>query len=135
MKHALSALLLLVFAHAGALAQTAGDTIRSVIGGQLEAFEADDFVTAFGFASPTIQGMFGTPERFGEMVRNGYPMVWRPGEVTFSDRREVGGRTYQTVLISDREGRLHMLEYEMVEGGDGWKINGVRFLRPPSLGA
>lgn len=61
--------------------------IRGVIGSQLDAFEADDVDRAFGFASNGIRGMFGTPERFGQMVREGYPMVWRPGEVRYLELR------------------------------------------------
>ena len=54
--------------------------IESVISKQIEAFRADDFATAFTFASPNIRSMFGTPDNFGVMVRRGYPMVWRPGQ-------------------------------------------------------
>ena len=38
------------------------------------AFKAVDFAQAFTYA-PNIKGMFGTADRFGMMVRNGYPMV------------------------------------------------------------
>ena len=59
-------------------ARAQGADIEATIGRQLEAFRADAFDDAFTFASPMIQGLFRTPETFGEMVRNGYPMVWRP---------------------------------------------------------
>ena len=59
-----------------------GTEIEGVIGNQIEAFKADNFVEAFEFASPNIRGMFRTPENFGRMVTQGYPMVWRPAEVT-----------------------------------------------------
>ena len=49
------------------------DTIR----GQMDAFLERDVAQAFTFASPNIQGMFGSAENFGRMVENGYPMVWR----------------------------------------------------------
>ena len=74
--------LLLILA-LGLPAQAQSDDIEAVIGAQLEAFAADDFAKAFTFASPMIKGMFGTPERFGQMVRGGYPMVWRPSRVEF----------------------------------------------------
>lgn len=57
--------------------------IQNVIAAQIEAFQQDDFQTAFTFASPKIQMLFGSPENFGKMVQNGYPMVWRPSDVTF----------------------------------------------------
>ena len=111
---------------AGAWAQDAGSAaIRSVISRQIEAFKADDFVTAFEFASPAIRQMFGSPDRFGAMVREGYPMVWRPEDLRFSELREEDGRMVQSVLVTDQAGALYVLEYDMVPGSDGWQINGV----------
>ena len=45
---------------------------------------------AFDYASPTIRGIFGSPDRFGAMVQQGYPMVYRPSEVRYLERREFG---------------------------------------------
>ena len=58
-----------------ALPVRADDAARQVISDQIAAFQQDDFETAFTYASPMIKGIFGTPERFGQMVREGYPMV------------------------------------------------------------
>jgi hypothetical protein len=109
--------------------------IESVIRRQIEAFQADDFSTAFDFASPGIRGIFQTPERFGRMVREGYPMVWRPDDYRFVELHEKGGRLYQTLMVRDGEGRLFFLDYEMIETPDGWQIDGVQLLRMPSVGA
>ena len=68
------------------------DGIQSTITGQMEAFRADDFERAFGFAAPNIKRMFGSPDRFGTMVRNGYPMVWKNMGVRYLELRELGGR-------------------------------------------
>ncbi len=107
------------------------DTIQS----QVDAFLVDDFAEAFTFASPMIQGMFGSPERFGAMVRNGYPMVWRPSEVEFLELRNVNGFPVQRVLMRDAEGRVHFLDYQMIPGKDGWRINGVTLVRAPGVAA
>ena len=123
MKHFLAAVLIWVMA-TGAV--KANDDVKSVISSQIDAFLQDDFVTAFDFASPMIQGMFGTPERFGNMVRNGYPMVWRPADVEFLSIDERGGALIQNVMIRDASGKLFLLEYEMIETEKGWLINGVR---------
>lgn len=110
--------------------------IRDTIQGQLDAFLADDVGRAFGFASPSIRSMFGSPERFGMMVQQGYPMVWRPADVEFLDLRDRGGRLMQMVLIRDRAGVFHTLGYEMVpDGAGGWRINGVQVLRAGEAGA
>lgn len=109
--------------------------IRGVIGDQITAFRADDFGAAFAHASPAIKGIFGTPERFGAMVRQGYPMVHRPDEVRYLGLRQEGGRQVQRVMIRDGQGRVHFLDYEMIEAEGGWQINGVRLLPPQGAGA
>ena len=69
------------------------------------------------------------------MVRQGYPMVWRPSDVQYLEQRMEGGFTYQRVWIRDVGGQYHMLEYEMIKSGDGWQINGVSFVEDDSLAA
>lgn len=107
--------------------------IEAVIGSQIDAFEADDFATAFTFASPTIQRLFGSADTFGLMVRRGYPMVWRPGEVRFLELEAVNGGLRQRVEIIDMQGVRHHLGYSMIRGETGWKINGVEILRLPDV--
>jgi len=109
--------------------------IETVIQQQFDAFRAEDVGTAFSFASPNIKGMFGTPENFGRMVRDGYPMVWRPAEVQFLDLRRVAGNLWQRVMVTDQAGRTHLLDYQMVETGQGWQINGVQILPQAAVGA
>ena len=111
------------------------DEVTAVIQSQIEAFLADDFATAFTFASPGIKEMFGSSDRFGLMVREGYPMVWRPAEVQYLELRTEGGYTAQRVLITDQNGASHILEYQMIPAGDGWQIAGVRILRAAGVGA
>lgn len=116
-------------------AQSRDDAIRDTIGRQFDAFRADDFAGAFEFASPNIQGIFGSADNFGAMVRNGYPMVWRPGSVQYLDLREEDGRLKQRVEIEDASGTVHYLDYEMIETEDGWKINGVAVVKQPGVSA
>ena len=126
MRRLLLALSLCAGLAQGAYAQSA--EIEANIAAQIQAFKADDFATAFTFASPSIQTLFGTPENFGAMVRNGYPMVWRPADVRFLELREVAGALWQKVMVVDGDGRIHILDYQMVRQNDGWKINGVQLL-------
>ena len=105
--------------------------IKAVISNQIEAFQADDFVKAFTYASPKIQDIFGTAENFGTMVRQGYPMVWRPAEVQFLGTEMEGSKLWQNVMIRDTAGRVHVLGYEMITSEDGWKINAVKVQKVP----
>ena len=56
--------------------------IRDIIQSQVEAFRRDDGDAAFGYASPSIRGMFGSSATFMDMVRQGYQPVYRPREST-----------------------------------------------------
>ena len=125
--------LALMLGSAPALAQDRG--IEQTITQQLEAFKADDFGAAFDFASPNIKNIFRTPENFGAMVRQGYPMVWRPGEVTYLEQREIAGAIWQKVQIVDGAGRVHILDYQMIQSAEGWQINGVQLLKQPDVAA
>lgn len=109
--------------------------IETTIQSQIDAFLKDDFETAFSFASPSIQGLFGSSTRFGQMVRNGYPMVWRPKDVQFLDLRRQGPFLFQKVLVRDAKGTPHVLEYNMIETDSGWQIDGVQLLAAPPVGA
>ena len=105
--------------------------VRAVISAQIEAFLAGDVTRAYDYASPFIQQKFGSPEIFGTMVREGYPMVWRPSDVNFLEIEEIGGRLWQNVLMRDAGGVAYIVEYEMIGGAEGWKINGVRVRKAP----
>ncbi len=136
MTRIISALVLVIVLSLPAQSQEAPEAaIRGVIRSQIDAFLADDFGTAFSFASPAIRGIFQTPENFGAMVRNGYPMVWRPESVEFGELREIAGRLWQRVYVRDAGGRAHALDYQMIPGEDGWRINGVQLLPAPDVGA
>lgn len=107
------------------------DTIQS----QIDALQADDFDRAFTFASPSIKSLFGTAENFGAMVRNGYPMVYRPAEVEMQDLREIAGNLWQRVRVVDQSGTAYYLDYMMIETAEGWQINAVQLLPAPEVGA
>lgn len=110
----------------GALADP--EEYQPIIDRQITAFLADDFATAFSFATPGLRQYFGTPQNFGLMVTQGYPMVWRPAEVDYLDFTEDGGVFRQRVQIIDQAGALHILEYRMLRAEGSWRIGGVRIL-------
>lgn len=115
--------------------QPSNPSIQSTISSQIEAFRADDFDEDFSFASPNIRSLFGTSDNFGLMVRRGYPMVWRPGELKFLELRDDQGLLWQKVLVQDQDGSFFALDYQMVETSDGWRISGVYLVRAPQVGA
>lgn len=110
------------------------DAIEDVIANQLSAFNDRDVQTAWSFASPMIQGLFGNPQNFGTMVEQGYPMVWTNSDVQFLELREIAGQFYQKVLVRDATGQRHVMEYAMVDTPAGWLIDGVSELPLPDVG-
>ena len=136
MKHIFTAAMLWFFAALPAHSEDARTgPVVGVIQKQLDAFQQDDFEKAFTFASPTIKRMFGNPDRFGQMVRNGFPMVWRPSEVQFLDFMDKGGEISQTVLFRDAKGVPIVLQYFMIETESGWQIDGVVPVQEPDVAA
>ena len=127
----------LLLTSAPLLAQDQGGQppIQSTITAQIEAFRASDFDLAFTYASPNIKQMFGTPSNFGAMVTTGYPMVINPAEVEMQELRTVGGALWQRVRITDQGGQGYLLDYQMIEGPEGWLINAVQLQKAPDVGA
>lgn len=100
--------------------------VRGIIESQLDAFARDDPVRAFSFAAPPIRRMFGTPERFMAMVREAYPVVYRPASVTFLKPERIDGATIQAVQMTDRDGAPWLALYRMTRAADkSWRIGGV----------
>jgi len=134
----LLAFLLLALAAAGtagaqdaALSDVDRAAIRDVIGRQVEAFRRDDGEVAFGFASPTIRGMFGTAEVFMDMVRQGYQPVYRPRVFDFREIVDLHGQPAQKVHVVGPDGRPVTAFYPMTHLPDGsWRIDGC-FLQAP----
>lgn len=105
--------------------------IQHAIQGQVEAFRRDDEAAAFSFASPNIQGMFGTAELFMDMVRQGYQPVYRPQSFEFREIVTLNGQPWQKVDVVGPDGRPVTAFYPMTRLPDGsWRIDGC-YLQAP----
>lgn len=113
-----------LFAAPPVVADEASD-IRGVIEDQIAAIGASDLPAAYSFASPGIQAIFRSPEIFGGMVRQGYPMIWHPAEVVYFGLRAEDGKWLQRMGFRDAAGQMHLFDYEMIPGAGGWRIDGV----------
>ena len=118
------------------LAPAEQSAIRGVIEAQLGAFQGDDAKTAFGYASPGIQGMFGDAATFLQMVRQGYPPVYRARSHAFGPLVELQGRTVQKVELVGPDGQRALALYVMEHEPDGsWRIDGCMLTQSDSVGA
>lgn len=105
--------------------------IRDIIQSQVDAFRRDDGDAAFGLASPSIRGMFGSSEVFMDMVRQGYQPVYRPKEFDFREIVTLEGQVTQKVHVVGPDGRPVTAFYPMMRLPDGtWRINGC-YLQAP----
>jgi hypothetical protein len=103
--------------------------IQKTIQSQVDAFRRDDGAAAFGFASPDIQGMFGSADIFMDMVRQGYQPVYRPKSFAFRDIVTLNGEPAQRVSVVGPDGRSVSAVYPMTHLPDGtWRIDGCFFL-------
>ncbi|MEN3791816.1 DUF4864 domain-containing protein [Fulvimarina sp. MAC3] len=108
--------------------------IRAVISSQLEAFRQDDGAGAFGHAAPKIKYMFGTKDRFMEMVRTGYPPVYRSSNISFGELTPSGDGFRQDVFMTDPKGQSWIATYSLERQPDGtMKITGVTLKKSEEL--
>jgi hypothetical protein len=106
--------------------------IHAVIERQLQAFREGDGATAFSFASPAIQRIFGDPDTFMHMVRTQYEPVYRARSSEFLRLLEQDGALAQEVFLVGPAGETAMALYVMEQQPDGtWRINGVYLVDAP----
>ncbi len=106
--------------------------LRSLVEKQLQAFRADDAAGAYGLASPSIREMFPTADIFIDMVRRGYPPVYRPRSFTFGEASDGGTGPELSVRIDDADGIGWTAVYSFERQPDGsWAISGCRLLKAP----
>lgn len=128
------------------------EAIRRVISQQLDAFQRDDEIEAFSYASPSIQAQFKTPAEFMRMVRSGYEAVYRPRSTRFLEVFAMDGQVVQPLEVVAQDTSVVVAYYLMERQPDGtWRISGcvlgraqgetaevvnsaAAFARPQSLG-
>ena len=111
-----------VFADEGG---TVMEAVRYTISSQIDAFKDNDVKKAYTFAAPNIQAQFPSPDIFGLMVRNGYPIIWKPKSYKFTTFKDLGNRCIQRVLFQSYNGSLESYDYILEKNGSVWKIAGV----------
>ena len=104
---------------------TVMEAVRYTISSQIDAFKDNDVEKAYTFAAPNIQAQFPNPDIFGLMVRNGYPIIWKPKNYKFTSFKDLGNRCIQRVLFQSYNGSLQSYDYILEKDGNLWKIAGV----------
>ena len=117
------------------LADEPVDTVQNVIERQMDAFRHDDAKAAYAFTSPTIREKFPDEAAFLNMVKRGYPPVYRPGNYAFGRSKVSEEMVLQEVLITGSDGKDWTVIYQVLRQPDGsYKINGV-YMQPLAAGS
>ncbi|KMO40759.1 DUF4864 domain-containing protein [Methylobacterium aquaticum] len=134
----LVALMTLLAAGQGARAADGDrEAARAAILRQQEAFRRDDAAAAYAEAAPAIRSIFGSPETFIGMVRQGYAAIYRNRHFAFAtDEDRPDGSRAQGVHIQDQDGTDWEALYTLERDADGaWRIAGCRLRKAPGARA
>lgn len=103
---------------------------QGVIRAQEQAFGRDDAAAAYSHAAPEIRQIFPQADIFLQMVRQGYPPVYRHRSFEFGEARNADGRIAQRVHIVDENGEAWEALYTLEQQPDGsLKITGCSLLK------
>jgi hypothetical protein len=106
--------------------------VRAVIQAQFDAFAADDAQRAFSYATPQLRQVFGSADRFIEVVRSAYPVVYRHATVAFLKPERADGSLVQGVHLTDERGVLWLALYRLERQRDkSWRISACQLLPTP----
>lgn len=122
---ALALLALCAPAHARPFTAADEKSVRAVVEGQLGAFARDDANKAFSYAAPNVRDAVGTAANFMAMVRNSYPVVYRPASVGFLKPEGKNGQVIQRVQMTDASGNSWLAIYSLERQKNRlWRITG-----------
>ena len=101
---------------------------------QLDAFKADDGARAYSHAADIIKEIFPSQQIFMEMVRTGYPPVYRAKSWSFAEPTTTETGISQIVKLTDELGRVWNALYTLERDSTWqWKISGCRILKSEGL--
>ena len=119
------ALQALMPAHAEALSAKDEKAVQTVVQSQLAAFAKDDADKAFSYAAPELRKNIGSSSAFMAMVKNSYPVVYRPASVAFLKPEGSGDKVVQRVQMLDAGGTSYVAVYSLQRQKDKtWRISG-----------
>ncbi len=103
---------------------------RAIISAQVDAFARDDAATAYGYASPLLHELFPQAEMFMNMVKGGYPPVYRHKSFQLGEFSTADGRMTQRANIIDANGAAWEAIYSLQRQDDGTlKISGCQLVK------
>jgi hypothetical protein len=106
---------------------TPPEQFQPLITQQLGALQNGDADTAYGFADAGIKRQFGSPQRFYQMVQQGYSPLIEFTVMRFEQARDGGDAWIQPIWLRDTQGDEYMAYYAMrLNSENEWRIAGVQ---------
>ena len=125
LPEAFLALQTLMPVHAEALSAKDEKAVQTVVQNQLAAFASGNADKAFSYAAPDLRKSIGSSAAFMAMVKNSYPVVYRPASVVFLKAEGSGDEMVQKVQMLDASGTPYLAVYSLQRQKDKtWRISG-----------
>ena len=111
--------------HAETLSAKDAKAVQTVVQNQLAAFASGNADKAFSYAAPDLRKTIGSSAAFMAMVKNSYPVVYRPASVVFLKAEGSGDEVVQKVQMLDASGTPYLAVYSLQRQKDKtWRISG-----------
>ncbi len=109
--------------------KTQTQEIQTLIRQQLEAFNEEDYFSAYQYASRHIQSEF-TLKEFEMMVRTGYPQIAKSKQSRFGDIElfDEGRHARAIVHVTGADHVTIITQYRLIYEDGAWRNNGVMIL-------
>ena len=99
--------------------------IQRVITSQIKAFESDDGVIAFSYATPAVRRRFGSPQAFMEMVRTDYETLFHNRSSVFLKAAVIEDSVIQPLRIITVDGDVVVALFTMeLQTDRQWRVSG-----------
>jgi hypothetical protein len=99
--------------------------IQQVIASQIRAFERDEGVVAFSYATPAVRRHFGSPQAFMEMVKTDYELLFHNRSTAFLEAAVIEGSVIQPLRIISVDGEVMIALFTMeLQANRQWRVSG-----------
>jgi len=99
--------------------------VIKTISAQLKAFNQENWKEAVKYQSDTLKGNFPTPEAFGAMIKQVYPVFVQPKKVEFGSAVSASGHVQIQVRLTGEDDSVTRAIYMMAKEKGNYRIEGV----------
>jgi hypothetical protein len=98
---------------------------QKTIAAQLHAFNAGNWKEAVKFQSDGLKGNFDSPEAFGQMIQQVYPVFVNPKKVAYGQALNVAGHIQFAVSLTGEDDSVARVLYSLVKEKGNYRVEAV----------